>query len=114
MPAQEPVWASSYGPGVPLHLDHGDTTLTGQLEATIGSTRAVYNPIQRLTDQTSHYEVAGAVRKWFGGLWIGLALKYAIETDHVSYLDAKRNFDTTSPPIFAVGAAIGYAFWRQL
>ena len=35
MPAQDPVWASSYGPGVPLHLDHGDTTLTDQLEATV-------------------------------------------------------------------------------
>lgn len=35
MPAQDPVWASSYGSGVPLHLDHGDTTLTGQLEATV-------------------------------------------------------------------------------
>ncbi|MDQ2757259.1 MAG: long-chain-fatty-acid--CoA ligase [Actinomycetota bacterium] len=35
MPAQGPLWASSYGPGVPLRLDHGHTTLTDQLEATV-------------------------------------------------------------------------------
>lgn len=27
MPAQEPVWADAYGPGVPLHLDYGETTV---------------------------------------------------------------------------------------
>ena len=36
MPDEHPVWASSYGPGVPLRLDHGDTTLTDQLDATVG------------------------------------------------------------------------------
>ncbi|MEO6999787.1 MAG: AMP-binding protein, partial [Terracoccus sp.] len=35
MPDEQPVWASSYGPGVPLRLDYGDTTLTDQLDATV-------------------------------------------------------------------------------
>lgn len=33
---EQPLWASSYGPGVPLRLDYGDTTLTDQLDATVG------------------------------------------------------------------------------
>ena len=35
MPDQDPVWASSYGTGVPLHLDHGDATLSDQFDATV-------------------------------------------------------------------------------
>ncbi|MEO7783036.1 MAG: long-chain-fatty-acid--CoA ligase [Terracoccus sp.] len=35
MSVQDPRWAASYGPGVPLHLDHGATTLTDQLDATV-------------------------------------------------------------------------------
>ncbi|OFE18334.1 long-chain fatty acid--CoA ligase [Humibacillus sp. DSM 29435] len=35
MPVQHPVWASSYGPGVPLHLEYDDSTLTDQLDATV-------------------------------------------------------------------------------
>ncbi len=35
MPVQHPVWASSYGPGVPLRLDYGDATLTDHLDATV-------------------------------------------------------------------------------
>ncbi len=35
MSVQDPRWAASYGPGVPLRLDHGGTTLTDQLEATV-------------------------------------------------------------------------------
>ena len=27
VPAQQPPWADSYAPGVPLHLDYGDTTV---------------------------------------------------------------------------------------
>ena len=35
MQVQDPRWATSYGPGVPLHLDHGGTTLVDQLERTV-------------------------------------------------------------------------------
>ena len=35
MPFQDPLWAPSYGPGVPLHLDPGHTTLTEQFESTV-------------------------------------------------------------------------------
>ncbi len=35
MSVQDPLWASSYAPGVPLHLDYGDTTLCDHLEATL-------------------------------------------------------------------------------
>ncbi len=35
MAVQEPQWASSYGPGVPLHLEYGDTTLIDQFDATV-------------------------------------------------------------------------------
>jgi len=35
MPSNGPRWAASYGPGVPLQLEHGDTTLTDQLDATV-------------------------------------------------------------------------------
>lgn len=35
MPADNPPWAASYGPGVPLHLEYDGTTLTDQLERTV-------------------------------------------------------------------------------
>lgn len=35
MPVQDPLWASSYGPGVPLRLEYGDTTLSDQFDATV-------------------------------------------------------------------------------
>lgn len=35
MPVQDPVWAASYGPGVPLRLDYGDTTLIDMLDETV-------------------------------------------------------------------------------
>lgn len=30
----QPIWAASYGPGVPLHIDYGDDTLVDQFERT--------------------------------------------------------------------------------
>ena len=35
MPVDNPPWATSYGPGVPLHLQYDRTTLTDQLERTV-------------------------------------------------------------------------------
>lgn len=35
MTADDPRWSASYGPGVPLHLTYGDTTLVDHLEATV-------------------------------------------------------------------------------
>ena len=34
MPVQPPLWADSYAPGVPLHLDYGDTTVLDLWEST--------------------------------------------------------------------------------
>lgn len=36
MAAAEPFWLGAYGPGVPGHLDYGDTTLVEQFETTVG------------------------------------------------------------------------------
>jgi len=35
MTAAQPPWATSYGPGVPLHLDHDDSTLVERLERSV-------------------------------------------------------------------------------
>ena len=35
MQVQDPPWVASYGPGVPLHLEHGGTTLVDHLERTV-------------------------------------------------------------------------------
>ncbi|MBP6526565.1 MAG: AMP-binding protein, partial [Dermatophilaceae bacterium] len=34
MSTPEPCWAAAYGPGVPLHLEAGDTTLVDRFERT--------------------------------------------------------------------------------
>ena len=35
MSAAQPPWATAYGPGVPLHLDHDDSTLLDRLERSV-------------------------------------------------------------------------------
>lgn len=39
MAAGEPFWLEAYGPGVPGHLDYGDTTLVDQFDATVAGHR---------------------------------------------------------------------------
>ncbi len=67
MPAQPPLWADSYAPGVPLHLDHGDTTVLDLL------TSAAQNYPDRpaldfLGRGSTYAEVADEVRHVAGGL----------------------------------------------
>lgn len=67
MPAYEPLWADSYGPGVPLHLDYGATTVLDLWE------RAAQDHPDRpaldfLGRGSTYAEVAEEVRRVAGGL----------------------------------------------
>ena len=67
MPAQEPLWADSYAPGVPLHLDYGDTTVLDLWEH---STRQYPDrpALDFLGRISSYSEVAEEVRRVAGAL----------------------------------------------
>ena len=47
----EPLWLSSYGPGVPAHLEYGDTTLVDQFERSVArhASRPAYDFLGRTT-----------------------------------------------------------------
>ena len=67
MPDQQPPWADSYAPGVPLHLDYGDTTVLDLWEGSAQKypDRAALDFLGR----TSTYaEVDDEVRRVAGGL----------------------------------------------
>lgn len=67
MPAREPLWADSYAPGVPLHLDYGDTTALGLWERSV--LRHPDRPALDFLGRTSTYaEVDEEVRRVAGGL----------------------------------------------
>ncbi|ROR90035.1 long-chain-fatty-acid--CoA ligase [Nocardioides aurantiacus] len=67
MPAQQPLWADSYAPGVPLHLDYGDTTVLDLWE---GAAQAYPDrPALDFLGRSSTYaEVAEEVGRVAGGL----------------------------------------------
>ncbi|WP_114422188.1 long-chain-fatty-acid--CoA ligase [Nocardioides houyundeii] len=67
MSAQEPAWADSYGPGVPLHLDYGDTTVLDLLERSV-ERHADRPALDFLGATTSYRELDEAVRRVAGGL----------------------------------------------
>ncbi|MET1039102.1 MAG: long-chain-fatty-acid--CoA ligase [Aeromicrobium sp.] len=67
MPAVEPVWADVYGPGVPLHLDYGDTTVLDLWERS--AREHPDRPALDFLGRTSTYaQVAGEVDRVAGGL----------------------------------------------
>lgn len=67
MPALEPVWADAYEPGVPLHLDYGETTVLDLWEHSVE-----HHPDRPALDflgRTRTYaQVADDVRRVAGGL----------------------------------------------
>ena len=67
MPAQPPLWADSYEPGVPLHLDYGDTTVLDLWERS--AQRYPDRPALDFLGRVSTYaEIAEEVRRVAGGL----------------------------------------------
>ncbi|GLY17073.1 long-chain-fatty-acid--CoA ligase [Kineosporia sp. NBRC 101677] len=75
------IWAGSYGPGVPLHLEYGDETLVDQLENTIG--RFGDRPaLEFLGRSTSYTEFGDQVARAAEGLR-GLGVRAG---DHVALL----------------------------
>lgn len=67
MPAQQPPWAGSYAPGVPLHLDYGDTTVLDLWE---GSAQKYpdHAALDFLGRTSTYAEVDDEVRRVAGGL----------------------------------------------
>ena len=67
MSAREPLWADSYAPGVPLHLDYGDTTVLDLWERS-----AQHHPGRPALDflgrASTYAEVDDEVRRVAGGL----------------------------------------------
>lgn len=67
MPAVEPVWADVYGPGVPLHLEYGDTTVLDLWERS--AREHPDRPALDFLGRASTYaEVADEVARVAGGL----------------------------------------------
>lgn len=67
MSAQPPPWAASYAPGVPLHLDYGDTTVLDLWEAT--ARHHADRPALDFLGRVSTYaDVDAEVRRVAGGL----------------------------------------------
>jgi long-chain acyl-CoA synthetase len=67
MPDQQPPWAGSYAPGVPLHLDYGDTTVLDLWEGAVR--RHPTRPALDFLGRVSTYaEVDEEVRRVAGGL----------------------------------------------
>jgi long-chain acyl-CoA synthetase len=67
VPAQQPPWADSYAPGVPLHLDYGDTTVLDLWEGAVR--RHPDRPALDFLGRVSSYaEVDEEVRRVAGGL----------------------------------------------
>lgn len=67
MSAQEPLWADSYAPGVPLHLDYGDTTVLDLWERS--TQQYPDRPALDFLGRVSSYaEVAEEVSRVAGGL----------------------------------------------
>jgi long-chain acyl-CoA synthetase len=67
VPAVEPVWADVYGPGVPLHLEYGDTTVLDLWERS--AREHPDRPALDFLGRTSTYaQVAGEVDRVAGGL----------------------------------------------
>ena len=67
MPAQAPLWADSYAPGVPLHLDYGDTTVLDLWEHSVQ--RYPDRPAMDFLGRVSTYaETAEEVSRVAGGL----------------------------------------------
>lgn len=67
MPAQQPPWADSYAPGVPLHLDYGDTTVLDLWEDS--ARRHPDRPALDFLGRVSTYaEVDDEIRRVAGGL----------------------------------------------
>ena len=67
MPAHRPPWADSYAPGVPLHLDYGDTTALDLLERS-AEDHPDRPAIDFLGRVSTYAEVAYEVRRVAGGL----------------------------------------------
>ncbi|MCD4524985.1 long-chain-fatty-acid--CoA ligase [Nocardioides sp. cx-173] len=67
MPAQEPVWADAYGPGVPLHLEYGDTTVWDLWERSVQA-YADRPALDFLGRSSTYAEVDDEVRRVAGGL----------------------------------------------
>ena len=67
MSIPDPVWAASYGPGVPLHLEHGDTTLIDQLDTTL-SRWPDRTALEFLGASTTWAEIGDKVRRVAEGL----------------------------------------------
>ena len=57
MAAAEPLWLSSYGPGVPAHLEYGETTLSDQLERSVA--RHGQRPALDFLGRTTTYAAFG-------------------------------------------------------
>ncbi len=67
MPPVEPVWAGAYAPGVPLHLEYGDTTVLDLWERTVErhGERPAFDFLGR---STTYAEADDAVQRVAGGL----------------------------------------------
>nr|WP_127783743.1 long-chain-fatty-acid--CoA ligase [Rhodococcus sp. X156] len=67
MPAQQPLWADAYQPGVPLHLDYGDTTVLDLWED--AARQFPDRPaLDFLGRESSYAQVAEQVNRVAGGL----------------------------------------------
>ncbi len=85
-------------------------TIEGGYAATPGRNDA----LRGLSDTTTRAWIGGSVRKIFeNGMWVGGALSYERDMDHVVYASSGTTFDTADAPRFNVSILYGLPLWRS-
>lgn len=87
--------------------------LSAALEATAGTTLSIEDAALQRTSRTTRLGAAGSARKIFAnGMWLGLFVSIARDSQHVTYEATQTSFVSSDPADFTLGAAFGVSLWR--
>ncbi len=100
------------GFGASLRVD-SPRSITATLEGGFSLTPSRDDALRGLSDTTTRAWIGASARKIFGnGMWIGGALTYERDTDHVAYTNG-TTFDTAAAARFNVSIFYGLPLWRS-
>jgi hypothetical protein len=101
------------GFGASLRVD-SPRSVIATLEGGFSLTPSRDDALRGLSDTTTRAWIGGSVRKIFeNGMWIGGALTYERDMDHVVYASNGTAFDTADAPRFNVSIFYGLPLWRS-